>query len=111
MRILHLIGQREDNGGILSVIRSLQEIGPLSRYTHRVWVHKSYRETRLPPLSYRYSPFIRGDSPSHFSILIKGMLAFLSLRRLLARELFHVLHAHTVHEHLAPSLAMEAGTS
>ena len=28
MRILHLVGQREDAGGILAVIRSLHQAGP-----------------------------------------------------------------------------------
>ena len=53
MKILHLVGQREDFGGILSVIRSLHQVGPSSRYQHSVWVHKDYIETREPVLDYR----------------------------------------------------------
>ena len=48
MRILHLVGQREDAGGILSVIRCLHQAGPAADIRHTVWVHRDYAETRSP---------------------------------------------------------------
>ena len=46
MRILHLVGQREDAGGILSVIRCLHQAGPAADIRHTVWVHRDYAESR-----------------------------------------------------------------
>lgn len=95
MKILHLVGQREDFGGILSVIRSLQQVGPVDRYQHSVWVHNDYAETRSPALDYRRGSFIISDSPSHLAIFVSSALAFFGLRRLAKREAFDVIHAHT----------------
>jgi glycosyltransferase involved in cell wall biosynthesis len=95
MRILHLVGQREDAGGILSVIRSLHQAGPTAGTRHTVWVHREYAETRAPALDYRCTGFIASDSPSHISIFFSSALAFLSLRKLLQQESFDVIHAHT----------------
>ena len=95
MKILHLVGQREDIGGILSVVRSLHQVGPSNRYQHSVWVHKQYIETREPILDYRNGRFIISDSRSHFLIFFTSVLAFLGVRRILKQESFDVIHAHT----------------
>lgn len=95
MKILHLVGQREDFGGILSVIRSLHQVGPVESYQHTVWVHRDYSETREPALDYRRGGFIISDSPSHLAIFLTSALAFFGLRRLAKREAFDVIHAHT----------------
>jgi len=95
MKILHLVGQREDFGGILSVIRSLHHVGPVDRYQHAVWVHKDYSEIRGAALDYRRGGFIISDSPSHLAIFLTSALAFFGLRRLVNREGFDVIHAHT----------------
>jgi len=95
MKILHLVGQREDFGGILSVIRSLHQVGPSTSYQHLVWVHKEYKETREPTLNYRYGRFIISDASSHLLIFFSSVLAFLDVRCLLRRESFDVIHAHT----------------
>ncbi|MBC8242785.1 MAG: glycosyltransferase family 4 protein [Verrucomicrobia bacterium] len=95
MRILHLVGQREDAGGILSVIRCLHQAGPAAGIDHTVWVHRDYKETRAPSLDYRRTGFIASDSPSHLSIFFTSALAFFSLRKLLRGEPFDVIHAHT----------------
>ncbi len=95
MRILHLVGQREDAGGILSVIRCLHEAGPSAGIEHTVWVHRDYAETRVPSLDYRRTGFIASDSPSHLAIFFTSALAFFSLRKLLRSEPFDVIHAHT----------------
>ena len=95
MRILHLVGQREDAGGILAVIRSLHQAGPAVGTRHTVWVHREYAETRAPALDYRRTGFIASDSPSHIAIFFSSALAFFSLRKLLRQESFDVIHAHT----------------
>ena len=95
MKILHLVGQREDFGGILSVIRSLHQVSPSTSYQHSVWVHKEYKETREPILNYRYGRFIISDASSHLLIFFSSVLAFLDVRCLLRRESFDVIHAHT----------------
>ena len=95
MRILHLVGQREDAGGILSVIRCLHQAGPAADIRHTVWVHRDYAESRSPTLDYRRTGFIASDSPSHLAIFFTSALAFFSLRKLLRQESFDVLHAHT----------------
>ena len=95
MRILHLVGQREDAGGILAVIRSLHQAGPAVGTRHTVWVHREYAETRAPALDYRRTGFIASDSPSHIAIFFSSALAFFSLRKLLQQESFDVIHAHT----------------
>ena len=86
MKILHLVGQREDFGGILSVIRSLHQVGPVESYQHTVWVHRDYLETRGPALDYRRGSFIISDSLSHLAIFLTSALAFFGLRRLAKRE-------------------------
>ena len=95
MRILHLVGQREDAGGILAVIRCLHQAGPAAGSRHTVWVHRDYAETRSPALDYRRTGFIVSDSPSHPAIFFTSALAFFSLRKLLRQESFDVIHAHT----------------
>ena len=95
MRILHLVGQREDAGGILSVIRCLHQAGPPAGIEHATWVHRDYEETRAPSLDYRRTRFIASDSPSHLAIFFSSLLAFFSLRKLLRNESFDVIHAHT----------------
>jgi glycosyltransferase involved in cell wall biosynthesis len=95
MRILHLVGQREDAGGILTVIRSLHQAGLAAGVQHTVWIHRDYAETRAPALDYRRTGFIASDSPSHLAIFFTSVPAFFSLRKLLRVESFDVIHAHT----------------
>ena len=95
MRILHLLGQNQDIGGVLSVIRNLQRATVCKNWTHVVWVNHSFKETRQPALSYRFSRHICSDSPNHLLILIQALRAFFEFKRLLAQEAFDVLHAHT----------------
>ena len=55
MRILHLLGATDDTGGILTVLRNLQETAVPGGWQHVVWVNEAYRESRRPALDYRYS--------------------------------------------------------
>ncbi|MBM3882757.1 MAG: glycosyltransferase [Verrucomicrobia bacterium] len=95
MRILHLLGAREDDGGILTVLRNLHALELPGQDRHVVWVHRAYRESRRPALEYRRSRFLVAQSPNHLALLLRAPLALLELRALLAREPFDVLHAHT----------------
>src|SRR5437899_403063 len=95
MRILHLLGQDEDIGGVLSVIRNLQQATTSKNWTHVVWVNSAFKETRQPALSYRFSRHIRSDSPNHLRILVQAIRAFFELKPLIAKEAFEILHAHT----------------
>jgi glycosyltransferase involved in cell wall biosynthesis len=95
MRVFHLVGQREDNGGVLSVIRNLQEATATQGWTHVVWNHAVYHETRRPALEYRFSRHIRSDSPSHWQLLWGALGAFAEFRKCLRGERFEVVHAHT----------------
>ena len=61
LKILHLVGDHEDAGGVLSVIRNLQKVTPASSMEHAVWVKEGYRESRKPPLQYRYSRYVVGN--------------------------------------------------
>ena len=95
MRVLHLLGVREDNGGVLSVIRNVSAAGVPSVSAHAVWVNASYQETRQPALDYRRTRHLCGDSFSHFEILATGLRAYFELKALLAKEPFEILHGHT----------------
>jgi glycosyltransferase involved in cell wall biosynthesis len=95
MKILHLTGDVEDNGGILSVIRNLQTASAPWGWEHVVWVHQSYREKRPPPLSYRYSRHLINESERHLQLLCRAPFAACELKTLLKQEKFDVLHAHT----------------
>jgi glycosyltransferase involved in cell wall biosynthesis len=95
LKVLHLTGETQDAGGVLSVIRQLEKATRCQGWSHAVWVHQSFVETRQPALSYRFSPHICADSSNHVRILFGASRAVLSLRRLLSREHFDILHAHT----------------
>jgi len=95
MRILHLLGQHQDIGGVLSVIRNLQQATTARNWAHVVWVNRAFKETRQPALTYRFSRHICSDSPNHLLILIQALRAFCEFRRLIAQEAFDVIHAHT----------------
>lgn len=94
MRVLHLVGLAEDKGGVLSVIRNLQEAGPAD-LQHVVWVHDTYRERRSPSLDYRRSRFSWGEGPIDARMAGSVVPGFLAVRRLLREEQFDVVHAHT----------------
>ncbi len=95
MKILHLVGMEEDSGGVLSVLRNLQQVTEAKGWRHVVWVNRSYRERRRPALTYRYDRHICSDSPRHWTILYRALRALPGARRLLQQESFDVIHAHT----------------
>jgi glycosyltransferase involved in cell wall biosynthesis len=95
MKILHLTGECEDMGGILSVIRNLHLASQSRNWNHTIWVNKDFVQDRRPAINLRYSRHICSDSPDHLSILVRAFRAFFELRRLLSSEHFDVVHAHT----------------
>ncbi|MCD6337789.1 MAG: glycosyltransferase family 4 protein [Verrucomicrobia bacterium] len=95
LRILHLVGATEDTGGILTVIRNLQEATRAAGCAHVVLNHASYRERRKPSLDCRFSRHFLDESPSHWELFLGAARALPELRRLLRSEPFHVLHGHS----------------
>lgn len=95
MTVLHLLGADEDTGGILSVIRNLQNATAEKGCTHTVLVNSSYKETRKPALSYRQSRYLLAESPAHLSLLARAIATIPGLLRLLRHEPVDVVHAHS----------------
>jgi glycosyltransferase involved in cell wall biosynthesis len=95
VKILHLTGDREDYGGITSVLRNLQVATARLGWEHVVWVNEAYVEKRQPALSYRRSRHALGESASHPRLVWQALLAVGELRRLLRQERFDVIHAHS----------------
>lgn len=95
MRILHLAGEPEDVGGVLTVIRNLQTASRLWNWTHTVCVQRGYREFRKPSLEYWFSEHVRSDLPNHFLLFVQALKTFFELRSKLRDEHFDILHAHS----------------
>ncbi|MHB1307407.1 MAG: glycosyltransferase family 4 protein [Limisphaerales bacterium] len=93
MKVLHLVGAVEDNGGILSVIRSLHCANDGDE--HSVWVNARYQELRRPALVYRRTRHLVGESHSHLRLLVSSLRSLPELRALIRAEPFDVLHGHT----------------
>ncbi len=94
-KVLHLVGDHEDAGGVLSVIRNLQAVTPADEMDHCVWVKEGYRETRNPSLEYRYSPAVVAESTNHLKLFAQALPAYGDLKRLLQKEPFDIIHAHS----------------
>ena len=95
MKVLHLVGDHEDAGGVLSVIRNLQAVTPEGEMHHCVWVKEGYRESRQPALEYRYSQSVIAESTKHLRLFSQALPAYGDLKRLLQREPFDIIHAHS----------------
>lgn len=95
MRILHLYGAEQDQGGILSVLRNLAATSVSLGWRHTVWVNDCYQELRAPALEYRRSRHITDESPGHLRLLGRALRARQELLALLERESFDVIHAHS----------------
>lgn len=101
LKVLHLVGARSDQGGILSVLRALQAAAfpgtepPSPTIRPSVWVHDSFVESRPPPLDLRRNPAALDEDPSHLRLLTAAIRSWPGLRRLLRDERFDVVHAHS----------------
>ncbi len=93
MKVLHLLGATEDNGGILSTLRALD--GAVPGMTSAVWVNEAFVETRQPRLDYRRSKHALDESGNHLLLAWRAWRSFAQLRVLLQREPFDLLHAHS----------------
>ncbi len=111
MKVLHLTGEHEDAGGVLSVLRNLQTASSQrDSWEFRLWVRDDYREVRSPSLNYERSRHAGASDRRHFYLLFKSFLAYRDVRKVLLREHFDVVHAHTRGTLLvALWLAMHAG--
>jgi glycosyltransferase involved in cell wall biosynthesis len=95
MKILHLTGEIEDTGGVLSVIRNLQEASHSLGCSHYLWVNQCFDQKRLPAIDLRFSRNIRPELPGHVKLLWHAIPAWLELNQLLRTESFDVIHGHT----------------
>ena len=95
LKILHLTGEREDAGGVLSVIRNLQNASAADGWKHAVWVNQAYKETRQPSLEYRYSRAAQAESENRWRLLWQAIPATRELLNLLGAEHYDVIHAHS----------------
>ncbi len=94
MRVLHLLGNSEDTGGILSVVRSLQTATD-GICQHVVWVNKAFVEKRKPSLEFRRNSAATDEDASHGRLLRQAFRSFGGLRQLLNDESFDLVHGHT----------------
>ncbi len=95
MKVLHLLGAREDSGGILTVLRNLRTASPAQGVEHWVYVHRDYEEVREPSLNLIHGRWILQESPNHFSLFTRSMMEFPIVSRLLRARSFDIVHAHT----------------
>lgn len=95
MKILHLVGLQRDQGGVLSLIRNLQEAGSGDEIRHVVWVHDAFEEARTPALNYRYSRYALSEGGLAPGFLLKVLPAFLDVQKTLREEDFDVIHVHS----------------
>lgn len=94
MTILHLLGCREDVGGILSTLRGLT-VATAGHAAHLAWVHQSFRQSRKPELELRRARWALDESSNHPALLAHNLLALPGLLLRIRRERPDVVHAHT----------------
>ena len=95
MRVLHLVGAAEDNGGSLSVIRNLDQATRRLGWSHTTWVRQAYVEVRKPRLHYARTRHLWSEHASHATLFWSGIRGYWELRGLLRDGLFDVVHAHS----------------
>ncbi len=94
LSVLHLVGATGDHGGILSVIRALSQATRDSAH-HVVWVNSRFGQSRQPALELRRNPHTLDEDSNHLRLLLQNLRAWPALQRLLRKERFDVVHAHT----------------
>lgn len=95
LRILHLVGAVEDNGGVLTSLRNLAAATPPAEAEHVCLVHEDFQPLRRPALQIRRSAHLTMEDARPLRLLLKAVRTLKEVRRLLAAEVFHVLHAHS----------------
>lgn len=92
-RVLHIVGSRQDDGGILSVVRQTGSGG--KDFRHHVLVREGFIERRTPPLALVESRWLAAESDNHFALFLRGFAAAFEIRQLQRRQGYQVLHAHS----------------
>lgn len=105
MNVLHLTGDNEDAGGILSVLRSLDAEFSHLGVAQSVWVNQSFRETRTPALNLFRSKHVCGFHPSYLRLMWSAVRASFELRQVLEHHHIDIIHAHSQGTILAGILA------
>lgn len=96
MKILHLTGENEDAGGVLSVLRNLQAASQkLGDWRFMVWVRDDFTELRAPKLTLMRSRHGCASDESHLRMLMKSYPAYRDVCRLLEKESIDVVHIHS----------------
>lgn len=92
-RVLHVVGSRHDDGGILSVLR--QTAGGGADFEHQVLVREGFVQRRNPSLNVVESRWLAAESENHLALFLRGFAAAMEIRRLQRKHGFDVLHAHS----------------
>lgn len=92
IRVLHLLGSSEDDGGILSVVRQARDA---HGFTHSVLVHDRFVQRRTPELRLERNPWLIAESDSHPRLFLRAFLAVPGILRTMRRGRYRVLHAHS----------------
>lgn len=95
MRILHLYGASEDQGGVFSVLRNLAAASVPLGWRHIVWVNERFAPLRASALEYRHSRYLLDESANHVRLFWGALRAQPELFALLKAERFDVIHAHS----------------
>lgn len=95
LRVLHLLGAQEDHGGVLTVLRSIEEASHPRRWQNSVVVHEGYVEKRLPRLQYLFSKHLVDECTNHVRLLLHTARAWPEIRRLLKLNRFDVVHGQS----------------
>lgn len=91
VHILHLLGNRKNIGGILTVVKGIMDHAPEDVVHHRV-LHLSYPESGSDAIRI---PFIRDEDASHLRLGLGALAALPFLLRHIRGRRPAVLHAHT----------------
>lgn len=95
MRILHLYGATEDQGGVFSVLRNLAAASVPLGWRHIVWLNERFAPLRASALEYRHSRYLLDESANHVRLFWGALRAQPELLALLKAERFDVIHAHS----------------
>lgn len=96
MKILHLTGENEDAGGVLSVLRNLQAAAQkLGDWEFSVWVRDDFLEVRAPKLNLIKSRYACASDESHLRMFLRSYPAYRDVCRVLEEESVDVVHAHS----------------
>lgn len=93
IRVLHLVGSSQDDGGILTVLRHARD--PEGTFSHSVVVHRGFEMKRQPPLDLRESRWLLAESPRHLSLFARALGVVIETRRRCQDEGWGIVHAHS----------------